>query len=274
MLPTIVIKPQDTMFKIPIKELWDYRQLFFIFAWRDIKVRYKQTFLGVAWALIQPVVSTFIFTLFFGQLAKIPSGDLPYPLFVIIGLVFWGFFSNSLNTASNSLVASEHIIKKIYFPRIILPLATIVTGMIDFMISFALVIILGFYYGYVPRIIDLPIIVGVVFFTSIAAGGIGLFFAALNVKYRDVRYVLPFIFQTLMFLTPVIYSLEIGSPSNQLIMAINPMTTVIEIVRHVFAGNTVLNPLPILISLVSTCFFIVIGIWYFNKTEKLFADLA
>ena len=269
-----VIQPPKNFLSINLKEIWQFRELFFILAWRDIKVRYKQTLLGAAWAILQPLVSTFIFTIFFGKLAKIPSGDLPYPLFVLSGLVFWGFFSNSLSSASNSLISSEHIIKKVYFPRIILPLASIITGSLDFLINLFLLFMVAGFYGYLPGLNSIPIFLLATIFTFLASSGISLFFAALNVKYRDVRYVLPFIFQTLMFLTPVIYSLEIVSQKNQLFMALNPMTSVIESVRQIFTPDPSYDLRLIAVSLISATTLSLFGLWYFKKTEYQFADLA
>jgi lipopolysaccharide transport system permease protein len=269
-----IIEPKRSFLKIDLKEIWKFRELFYIFAWRDIKVRYKQTALGVIWVILQPLISTFVFTVFFGRMAGVPSGDLPYPLFVLIGLVFWGFFSGSLNTASNSLVSNEHIIKKVYFPRIILPLAAIVTSSVDFLVNLTLLFILGLFFGFLPNLATIPLILLAIFFTATSAAGVSLFFAAFNVKYRDVRYVLPFIFQTLMFLTPVIYPLSIVSPRNQLLMAFNPMTSVIEIVRQIFSGNLNLNFTLIGISFISTIIFSFIGLHYFKKTEYQFADIA
>jgi len=271
---TTAIKPQEKFLKLDLKEIWQYRELLVIFAWRDIKVRYKQTILGVLWAIIQPLTSTFVFTIFFGKMAKIPSGELPYSLFVLIGVVFWNLFSNSLSAASNSLVSSEHIIKKVYFPRAILPLSSLVTSLIDFLINFLILIIAGLYFGYLPGVDKIPLIILVTFLTSLTAGGLGLFFSALNVKYRDVRYVLPFAFQTLMFITPVIYPLNIISRRNSLLASINPMTLIIEVVRGSFSGNLQIDPILICISSVSIIICIIFGIWYFQRTQHEFADIA
>jgi lipopolysaccharide transport system permease protein len=271
---SIIIKPDSKFQLLNFSELWRYRELFFIFAWRDIKVRYKQTILGAAWAVFQPLISMIIFTVFFGTLAKIPSGNLPYSLFVFCGLVFWGFFSNSLSHASNSLVENENIVKKVYFPRIILPISSVVTSLIDFAINLVILIIFTLVMGFIPSPLSLIIIPLGLLISSIAASGLGLFLAAFNVKYRDVRYILPFFIQLLMFLTPVIYPTTIVRPSNKLIMAINPMTGVIESVRSVISGSYQIDWPILLISAISSTFILIIGIYYFRRTEKFFADIV
>lgn len=268
------IRPEKFDFSVNFKEIWRYRELFYIFAWRDIKVRYKQTVLGIAWALLQPITSMFIFTFFFGKLAKIPSGDLPYSLFVLIGLVFWGFFSGTLSHASNSLVENENIIKKVYFPRLILPLSAIVSGLIDFGIAFVLLLLVALYFGYIPSLLSIIIIPLGLIIASLGAAGLGLFLAAFNVKYRDVRYILPFFIQTLLFLTPVIYPSSIIGSRYRLIMAINPMAGVIESARSVISGSINVNYQTLIISAISAILFFVIGLLYFRSTERFFADIV
>lgn len=267
------IKPKSSLFFINLKEIWLYRELFYIFAWRDIKVRYKQTFLGVAWAIFQPLVSMIIFTVFFGNFAKIPSGDLPYPLFVLIGLVFWTFFSGALTHASNVLVENENIIKKVYVPKIVLPLSSIVTAGVDFLVNLIMLIIVALIFGKVPPLLTLFIIPFGFLITAIAASGLGLFLSAVNVKYRDVRYILPFFIQIMIFLTPVIYPSSILDPSHRLLYALNPMVGIIENVRAIFSGSIGLNYLTLGISSLSAIFIFFIGLIYFNKTEKFFADI-
>src|SRR3989344_3160470 len=179
----IKIKPTKTNFYLNLNELWHYRELFFIFAWRDIKIRYKQTFLGIAWVIFQPLVSMVVFTVFFGNFAKIPSGNLPYPLFVLCGLVFWTFFSNTLSSASSSLVSNENIIKKVYFPKVILPLSTVVTGSVDLFISLILLFIVGLYFKFIPPPATVIVILLGYSISFMTASGLGLFFSAVNVKY-------------------------------------------------------------------------------------------
>ncbi len=267
------IRPIKTNVFLNIEELWRYRELFYIFAWRDIKVRYKQTILGITWVLLQPIASMFIFTVFFGKLAKISSDGLPYSLFVLIGLIFWGFFSNTLTHAANSLVENEGIIKKIYFPRLILPLSAITTNLVDFGISFILLLLIAFYFGYVPSLLTIVIIPLGLIITSLGAAGLGLFLAAFNVKYRDVRYILPFFIQLLIFLTPVIYPLSIVGHLNRLVIAVNPIAGVIESARKVISGSTSIDYQILAISLISSILLFTAGLAYFRSTEKFFADI-
>lgn len=271
---TITIKPRSNPLAIDFAELWRYRELFFIFAWRDIKVRYKQTFLGAAWAIFQPLISTFIFTVFFGRLAKIPSGVLPYSLFVLCGLVFWNFFSGAVTHASNSLIENENIVKKVYFPRLVLPLSSLITNFIDFGISLVMMLIFSFVLGFIPSLMFIPILILGILIASIGAGGLGLFLSAFNVKYRDVRYILPFFIQTMLFLTPVIYPTSIVSNTNKYIMAINPMTGVIEAIRVTVAGTGNIDWLLLGLSALSAIIFFIIGLIYFRQTEAFFADIV
>ncbi len=248
----IVIRPKQKWQLLDLKEIWRYRELFYIFAWRDIKIRYRQTLLGVIYVVFQPVVNMIIFTVFFGNLAKIPSGNLPYSLFVLIGLVFWNFFSGALARASDSMVANEEMIKKVYFPKIILPLSVIITFFFDLIINFFLLIIFAIILGHPPNLWIFIILPLAVIIAGSTIAGASLFLSSLNVKYRDVRNILPFLIQIVLFLTPVIYPLSIVSERNQYIMAINPMTSVVEAVRMVFQKNPVFNPILICISAAST----------------------
>jgi len=270
----IIIKAKPSWMLFDFKEVWRYRELFYIFAWRDIKVRYKQTILGAGWAVLQPVFSTFIFTVFFGDLVKIPSVTLPYPLFVLIGLIFWGFFSGILSHASSSLLENESIVKKIYFPREILPLSTVGANLVDFAISFTLLILVALYFHSLPNpllflIVPLGLIIGI-----FGAGGIGLLLSAFNIKYRDVRYILPFFIQMMVFMTPVIYPTTIMRPSFRFLIALNPMTGVIEAARVVFAGGSNINWSILGISAVSSLILFIVGLLYFKSTERFFADLV
>lgn len=270
----IIIKPKKNWQLIELQELWSYRELFYIFVWRDIKVRYKQTILGIVWVIFQPLVTMIIFTVFFGNLAKIPSGDLPYSLFVLIGLVFWTFFSGSLSHASDSMVTNESIIKKVYFPKIILPLSSIITSFVDFLINITLLLIYAIILGFYPHPVIFIIVPMGILLTAITAMGIGLFLSSFNVKYRDVRYILPFFIQILLFVTPVIYPLSIVSGQNRIIMALNPMTSVIEGARFVFSANYMFKPELFLLSFISSVLMLMIGLWYFHKTEQFFADIV
>jgi lipopolysaccharide transport system permease protein len=269
-----IIKPNDKVNFFDFSEIFKFRDLFYILSWRDIKVRYKQTMLGVAWAVLQPVATMVIFTVFFGNLAKIPSGNLPYSFFVLCGLVFWYFFSSALSNSSDSMVENEQLIKKVYFPKVILPLSSIVTSGVDFAINlslliiFALILKIHFFWN---LLVVIPIGVLLTIFT---AGGMGLFLSSFNVKYRDVRYILPFFIQLMMFLTPVIYPLNILSPRNRWIMALNPMSSVIESIRLAFSNGNFINTGYILMSFASSIVIFILGYFYFRRTEKFFADVV
>lgn len=256
-----------------IRELWAARELLGVFVWRDLKVRYKQTVLGVLWVILQPFFSMVIFTIFFGKLVKIPSGELPYALFSLIGLTFWNLFSNSLSKVSDSMVANDGIIKKIYFPRLVLPISVVCGTLVDFSLNIMLLVVLSIVLGYYPSLISIIIIPVLAFFTSIAALGMGLILSSVNVKYRDVRYILPFFIQISMFLAPVIYPLSIVGTSNRLFMAINPMTSVIELARWLFSGGQYLYFDLLIVSIISTIIVTVVGIYFFKKTENIFTDV-
>jgi lipopolysaccharide transport system permease protein len=270
----VIIKPKPRWQLLDFSEIWKYRELFFVFAWRDIKVRYKQTLLGAAWAVFQPLTSMFIFTIFFGNFAKIPSGELPYSLFVLIGLVFWNYFSGVLSRASGSLIENEGIVKKVYFPREILPLSTVGANLVDFGISFVLLLLVSIYFRFTPNIWILFIIPLGLFIGTLGAGGLGLLFSAFNIKYRDVRYILPFFIQTMIFVTPVIYPSTIMRPSFRYLVAINPVAGVIEASRTVFSGGTNFNWMTLGISGVASILMFLIGLYYFKSTERFFADLV
>lgn len=270
----IIIRPKPDWKLIDLFELWRYRELLYIFTWRDIKVRYKQTVLGILWVIFQPLVTTFIFTFFFGRLAKISSGELPYSLFSLCGIIFWTFYSSGLSHASNSMVANENIIKKVYFPKILLPLSSILTSLVDFNINIVLLLILSLYLGYIPHLygfLIFPLSVGLTMITSF---GLGLILASVNVKYRDVSYILPFFIQILLFITPVIYPLSIVSEKNRIIMALNPMSAVVELARFSLNPKYAVYPNLIIISVISSIIIVVIGLWYFRRTEKFFADIV
>lgn len=269
---TVVIKPKKIFNFTDFKEIWIYRELLYFFTWRDLKVRYKQTFIGVAWALFQPFVTMVVFSVFFGTLAKIPSDGVPYPIFVYVGLLFWQFFSGALLDTSNALITNQAIITKIYFPRIILPISSVITQFIDFLIGTIILIGLMFYYGYTPYLsglLLLPILLIVTFMASI---GLGLVLAALNVKYRDVRYILPFFIQLLLFVTPVIYPAGIAGKYSW-ILAFNPMMGVIQSARAALLGTTTINWTLISISICATFILLLIGLYVFKKTERYFADI-
>ncbi len=267
-----VIRPKKLISFGDIRELWLYRELLYFFTWRDLKVRYKQTAVGVAWAVFQPFITMVVFSIFFGTLAKVPSDGVPYPIFVYVGLLFWQFFSGALLDTSNTMISNQSIITKVYFPRLALPISSVITQFIDFLIGTIILIGLMVYYGYTPHLGGLFLIPLLLLITFMASIGLGLILAALNVKYRDVRYILPFFIQLLLFVTPVIYPAGIAGKYSW-ILALNPMMGVIQSARAALLGTTVLNWTLISISLLATAFVLAIGLYVFKKTERYFADI-
>jgi lipopolysaccharide transport system permease protein len=258
-----------------LSELWEYRELFYFFAWRDVKVKYKQTVLGLLWVVLQPLTSVLIFSLFFGRALNIPSLGLPYPVFVFSGLLLWNLFSTSISSAGNSMISHGPIIKKIYFPRLIIPISTIIVTAVDFLIAFLLFVAMLLFYDVRFSIIDIllfwPLATALTFLGTL---GIVCWLSALTVKYRDVRYIIPFGLQIALFLSPVIYPVGIIKIEwVNYILAINPMYAAITIFRLPLVGGELNYPL-FLISCASTCFFFIFGTYYFKKTESYFADLA
>lgn len=268
------IKPSAN-FSLNIKELIDYKELFYFFAWRDIKVKYKQTLLGFLWTILQPLLMMFIFTFFFARALQIPSQEMPYPLFVFSGLNLWMIFASSIGNAGNSMIANAQIIKKIYFPRLIIPISAILVAVFDFFVGFTIFIaMLIFYQQQVDPILALVYWPAGLVITIIASLGPSCLLAALNVKYRDIRYIIPFLLQTLLFVTPVIY--PISMLQNQwlkILVAMNPMYAALTFFRIPMSTSTPDSSLWI-ISLLSCAFFLIVGIYYFRKTEKYFADLT
>jgi len=269
----IVIKPKKGLDNLDIKELWSYRELFYFLAWRDVKIRYKQTFFGIAWAVIQPFTTMIVFSVVFGSLARMPSDNIPYPIFVYAGLLLWNIFANGLNSASQSLIGSVNIIQKVYLPKIIIPAASIIVILVDFL--FAALVFVGVivYYRFLPHLgglLLLPVLLIVTIFTTL---GLGWFLAAINVKYRDVRYALPFFIQLLIFITPVIYPVSIVAKNYQWILFLNPMAGVIETFKASFLGTMPINWLSFGVSAGISVVLFIFGLIYFLKTEKTFADI-
>lgn len=269
---TIVIRPKKLFNWTDIRELWSYRELLYFFSWRDLKVRYKQTSVGVAWAIFQPLITMLVFSVFFGQLAKVPSDNVPYPIFVYVGLLFWQFFSSSLADTSNALISNQAIITKVYFPRLILPVSAVITKLIDFAIAAIILVGLMIYYDYAPHLYGLLLLPLLLMIAFMASVGLGLFLSAINVKYRDVRYALPFFIQLLLFVTPVIYPASIAGKYSW-ILALNPMMGVIQNARAALLGTTPINWVLIGISFVATFILMLIGIYVFKKVERYFADI-
>jgi len=272
-MKTTIIKPKKTISWDDLKEIWQFKELLYFFTWRDIKVRYKQTAIGILWALFQPFMTMVVFTVFFGGFAKMPSDGIPYPIFVYTGLLLWQFFSSALSSTSNCLISNQGIITKVYFPRLLLPISSTITQYVDFAIASTILVGMMIYYQYTPNLIGLLILPLCLLITFMASVGSGLFLASINVKYRDVRYVLPFFISLMLFVTPVIYPASIAGKYSW-ILALNPMTGVIKAARAALLGNAPINWTLLLIS-GATCFVIlIIGFVFFKKTERYFADIV
>ena len=271
--PILNIEPSNTWVSLKLGELWQYRELLYFLIWRDIKVRYKQTALGAAWAIIQPLFSMLIFSLFFGRLAKMPSDGIPYPLFSLAALVPWTFFANGLNQSSNSLVASANLLKKVYFPRLVIPIATVLAGVVDFALSFVVLLGLMAFYGIAPTInlLWMPLFLLLALVTSL---GVGLWMSALNVKYRDVRYIVPFVIQVWMFSTPIVYPSSLLPASWRTIYGLNPMVGVVEGFRWALLGTNTVPGFMIGVSAAAALLILVGGAFYFRHMEKSFADIV
>jgi lipopolysaccharide transport system permease protein len=271
--PVTTIEPSRGWVPVNLRELWDYRELLYFLTWRDIKVRYKQTVLGAAWAIIQPFFTMVVFSLFFGRLAKIPSEGLPYPIFSFAALVPWTFFAHSLTNSSNSLVASGNLIKKVYFPRLAIPLATALSGVVDFVIAFVVLLGMMLYYGITPTInvLWLPAFLLLALVTSL---GVGLWLSALNVQFRDVRYTLPFLTQVWLFSTPIAYPSSLVPEQWRALYGINPMVGVVDGFRWVLLGTDTQPGLMISVSVFVALAIFVSGLFYFRRMEKTFADVV
>lgn len=255
------------------RDLWRYRELFYFLAWRDILVRYKQTVIGVSWALIRPFLTMIVFTIVFGQLAKLPSEGAPYPILVFAAMLPWQFFANALSECSNSLIGNSNLISKVYFPRLIVPASSVIVSFVDFLISGMILLGLMIWYNFVPgwRILTLP---GFILIAFAAAAGVGLWMAALNVRYRDFRYIVPFIVQFGLYISPVGFSSSIVPERWRILYSLNPMVGVIDGFRWAILGGESRIYLPgFLLSIALVSLLLVSGIWYFRKTERTFADV-
>ena len=272
-LPVHVIGPENGWVPVRLGELWDYRELLYFFVWRELKIRYKQTLLGVAWAVIQPLFTMVVFTLIFSRLAKIPSDGLPYPVFSFCALLPWQLFSFALTESSNSVVAQQRLLTKVYFPRLLMPLASVCVGLADFAIAFVMLLGMMAYYGITPGLAALTIPLWTVLAMATALG-VGLWLAALNVRYRDIRYTVPFLTQVWMYATPVAYASSLVPAAWRPFYALNPMVGVIEGFRWALLGqaNTAADVLPV--SLVTVTLLLVSGLFYFRRTERTFADIV
>ncbi len=270
--PLILIDAREPALRLNLRELWAYRELLFFLAWRDISIRYKQTFLGAAWAIIQPLFAMLLFTLLFGKLARMPSDNLPYPLFAYAGLLPWTFFANAVTNSGNSLIGSSSLITKVYFPRLYIPASAVLAGLLDLVIGSLLLIPMLFYYqvAITWRILLLPLFAVL---ATLLAQGAGMCLAALNVKYRDVRYALPFLIQLWLFASPVIYPVSIVPEHWRWVLALNPMTGVIEGFRACLFGRN-FDPALILPSVLVTLALLVFSFVVFRRVEDSFADVV
>ena len=268
---TLVIEPTSGWRALKLGELWVYRDLFWLLAWRDVRVRYRQTVLGVGWAVLQPLLTILVFTLIFGRLAKVPSDGAPYAAFAFSGLLPWTLFSTALGRAASSLVSNAALLSKVYFPRLVLPFGSVLTSLVDFAIS--LVILLGLLAWYrivpSPAALLIPVLVA---YTLVAAWAIGIWMAALNVRYRDVNFALPFLIQIGLFVSPVVYSASLVPAPFRLVYDLNPMTLVIQGFRWGLLGGAPPSPM-MFISIPVVAMILVSGVFYFRRTERFFADI-
>jgi lipopolysaccharide transport system permease protein len=254
-------------------DLWRYRELFYFLSWRDILVRYKQTSIGVAWSILRPLLTMIVFTVVFGKLAKLPSGGVPYPILVYAAMLPWQFFANSLSESSNSLITNANMLSKVYFPRLIVPTSAVIVSLVDFVISFVIMIFLMAWYRFIPdwRIITLPLFLILAFMASM---GFGFWLSALNVKYRDFRYIVPFIVQFGLYISPVGFSSSVVPEKWRLLYSLNPMVGIIDGFRWAILGDTAaMNQSGFLLSMAVTVLVFLFGLRYFRATEKKFADI-
>jgi lipopolysaccharide transport system permease protein len=267
-----VIRIQPSRGALRLDELWEYRELLYFLVWRDIKVQYKQTVLGAAWAIIQPFFSMVIFSLVFGKVAGIPSDDIPYPVFSFAALVPWTFFANGLNKSTQSLVTGSNIVKKVYFPRLIMPISAVLSGVVDFTLAFLMLLGIMAFFGILPTasIVWLPFLLVLGASTSL---GVGLWLSAMNVEFRDVRYVIPFLVQAWMYASPIVYPSSMFGEPWRTLYALNPMVGVIEGFRWALLGTETQPTLLIIVSTLSSLALLVSGMVYFRRMEKNFADV-
>lgn len=271
--PLYILRSNNKIWTFNWPEILQFKDLLYFLAWRDIKVRYKQTFIGVLWALFQPLATMAIFSFLFGRLVHIPSDGVPYPIFVYTGLVFWTFFSAALTTSSASFIDNEKILTKVYFPRILLPLSSLVVSSVDFLISLIILGAIMLFYGITPSLVGICMLPLLMSLTALVAAGIGLFLASLNVKYRDVRFVLPFLIQLMMFVTPVIYSLRIVPKKFEWLFYLNPMAGIIDTARSALLGIGHVSLTTVGIASLGTAIYMTLGFAYFKTVERFFSDV-
>jgi lipopolysaccharide transport system permease protein len=270
--PRFVLEPSRGWVPLQLGSLWEYRELFYFLAWRDVKVRYKQTAIGIAWAVLQPVLTMLVFSLFFGYLANMPSDGLPYPVFAYTALLPWQLFAHALSASANSLVTNQALITKVYFPRLVVPLASVIVGLVDF--SFSLLILFGlmYYYGLVPTVavLTMPLFIGLAIAAALA---VGVWLSALNVQYRDVQFTIPFLTQCWLFATPIAYSSRLIPESWRAWYGLNPMVGVVEGFRWALLGQTRPLEQSLLLSILVTGALLIGGLVYFRRMERTFADV-
>jgi len=269
---TIVIRPSRGWVSLDLRDLWRYRELLYFLTWRDIKVRYKQTILGAAWAILQPFFTMIVFSVFFGRLAKVPSDGIPYPIFAYCALLPWSYFAGALDRASNSLVGSSHLITKVYFPRLAIPISAVLAGLVDFGIAFVVLLGMMVYYGFAPTTasLTLPFFLLLAVATALA---VGLWLSALNVQYRDVRYTIPFLTQFWLFATPIAYPSSLVPERWRAWYGLNPMAGVAEGFRWALLGKQPPGPL-LAVSIIVVVLLLIGGLYYFRRMEKTFADIV
>jgi lipopolysaccharide transport system permease protein len=272
--PEVVIEPARRWPTVDLRELWRYRELFFFFVWRDLKVRYVQTVLGPAWAILQPVFTMLIFTLVFGWMARLPSDGVPYAVFALAAIVPWTYFSQTLAGASISLVNNVNLLTKVYFPRLVIPMAPVLLGLVDFGVAFLILAVMMLVYGIVPPLAALGVVPLLTLIMMLTAAGVSCWLAALNIQYRDVRPLTPFLVQAWMYLSPVVYPMSLVPERFRLFYALNPMVGVIEGFRAVLLGTRELPWLVIGLASVVAGLLFVSGIRYFARVEEVFADVA
>ena len=272
-VPVTVIHPSRGWISLNLRDLWEYRELLYFLTWRDIKVRYKQTVLGAAWAIIQPFFTMVVFSVFFGKLAKMPSDNIPYPIFSYTALVPWTFFANGLSQSSSSLVASANLIQKVYFPRLVVPISSVISGAVDFVLAFVVLLGMMFYFGIVPtwNVAWLPLLLLLALVTSL---GVGLWLTAMNVQFRDVRYAVPFLVQAWMFATPIAYPSSLLDEPWRTLYGLNPMAGVVEGFRWALLGTKTAPGPIILVSALVAVGLLISGAFYFRRMEKTFADVV
>jgi lipopolysaccharide transport system permease protein len=273
-LSTTVIEPASGWVPLKLGEFWEYREVLFFLVWRDIKVRYRQTVIGAAWAIVQPFMTMVVFSVFFGRLARMPSDGIPYPLFAFAALVPWTFFSNGLTQSANSLVASGHLITKVYFPRLLVPTARVLSGLPDLGLSFLVLVGMVAWYGLLKGTSALLWLVPFALLAFAAALGVGLWLSALNVRYRDVQYVVPFLVQLWLFATPIAYPSSLLAEPWRTVYGLNPMVGVVEGFRWALLGSGSAPGLIVTASVLATASLLLTGAFFFRRVERTFADVV